>query len=197
MKTNTARCCPGDVAKLVGPSSGDWAVASTIVTLEDGSPLPMWCLGHRRGPAVHTFLMTCGTTELGAPQAHKDDDLDVDGLLINRKCPKVLNDATCAQPKIDMNNKKRQFELAIERRFRTRSFPFRLFTTVLGTCFVDAYYAHNYLNNRDKIDWASACRQQWWCLIHNNWDEIEAGTKDADDLFVGQKQETTEAKRKE
>ena len=44
----------------------------------------------------------------------------------------MLNDATLAQPKIDRGNCRRQYDLAMEKRFRTEAFPFRLFTTILG-----------------------------------------------------------------
>ena len=31
-----------------------------------------------------------------------------------------------------LDNRRRQYDLAVEKRFRTEAFPFRLFTTVLG-----------------------------------------------------------------
>lgn len=152
VKTNTARFCKEELAQTVPEGSGEWATMVTDIQLPDDSVLKMFAVGHRRGPAVHTFISTCGETTLGKPQAHKDDDLDADtGYLIARKCPKILNDATTAQPKIDRANKKRQFELALERRFRTKSFPFRLFCTILGITLTDAYYLHNYLNQTAKI----------------------------------------------
>jgi len=111
---------------------------TTEVELEDGTLMPQMAIAHRRGDEVHTYISSHGITLPGKPQAHKDDDLDFDtGYLIARKCPLVLNHATQAQPRIDMTNKKRQAVLKLEKRFRTDSFPFRLFQTMLGTCIVD------------------------------------------------------------
>ena len=58
----------------------------------------------------------------------------------------MLNDATLAQPKIDRGNCRRQYDLAMEKRFRTEAFPFRLFTTILGMCVTDCYYLDMYHN---------------------------------------------------
>lgn len=184
VKTNTSRFCKEQLAAGVAEGSGEWATVVTDVELEDHTVLKMFAVGHRRGPAIHTFLSTCGESTLGRPQSHKDDDLDADtGFLVLRKCPKILNDATTAQPKIDRHNKKRQFELALERRFRTHSFPFRLFSTILGMAVTDAYYLHNYINQTAKLEWADAMRQAAYAMAMNNLDAIASGDKDDDDLF--------------
>lgn len=184
MKTNTSRFCKEELAIAVGPESGEWATVTTDVLLEDSDTLKMFAVGHRRGPAVHTFISTCGETTLGKPQAHKDDDLDVDTMyVVARKCPKILNDATTAQPKIDRANKKRQFELAFERRFRTQSFPFRLFSSILGITICDAFYLHNYLNQTARLEWSDAVRRAFYAMINNNLDKIDEGTCEADELF--------------
>lgn len=136
---------------------------------------------------VHTFLSTCGLTTVGLPQKHKDDDLDIDTMhVIARKCPKVLNDWTQAQPMIDRGNLYRQFELAMEKRFRTESFPFRLFTTVLGMSFVDTYMFHLYHNRVAKadLDFKTACNRMFYALMHNNLDAIEAGEVDDTNLYT-------------
>lgn len=169
VKTNTSRFCKEELAMEVKPESGEWATVTTEVVLEDNSTLKMFGLGHRRGPAVHTFLSTCGESILGRPQAHKDDDLDADTMyLVARKCPKILNDATTAQPKIDRHNKKRQFELAFERRFKTSSFPFRLFSTILGMTICDAFYLHNYLNQTAKLEWSDAVRRAFYAILRHD-----------------------------
>ena len=185
VKTNTARFPKEELAQLVGPESGDWGVMTTEITLEDSTTLSAYGIGHRRGGAVHTFISIFGKSTLGKPQAHKDDDLDADtGFLIARKCPEILNDATLAQPKIDATNKKRQFELAFERRFRTMSFPFRLFCSLhLGQSVVDAYKGHNYLNATAKLEWNEAMRRAAYAMIHNKLDGIAAGEFEPDDLF--------------
>lgn len=101
-----------------------------------------------------------------------------------RKCPMVLNDATQAQPKIDRTNKKRQFQLAIERRLPTHNFPFRLFSTVFGTSIADTYYMHIYHNKDPKLEWYDAVRRMCMALMYNNIDAIEAGDCPANELFT-------------
>ena len=185
VKTNTARFPKDELTQLVGPESGDWGVMTTELDLEDGTKLPAYGIGHRRGGIVHTFLSTFGKTILGTPQKHKDDDLDADtGFIIARKCPEVLNDATLAQPKIDATNKKRQFLLAFERRFRTQSFPFRAFCSLhLGQSLVDTYYGHNYINKTASVEWNDAMRRAFYAMIFNKLDAIEAGDVEPDDFF--------------
>ena len=106
----------------------------------------IYAIAHRRGGAVHTYLSSHGQSISGKPQAHKDD---VDALGVRarpRPCPKILNDWTAQQPQIDKRNRERQDMLAMEKRFVTHNFPFRLFTTVLGVtfttakCFYDFFY---------------------------------------------------------
>ena len=166
------------------------ALWTTQLTLDDGSVLDAFALAHRRGGEVHTFISTCGTTMLGNPQKHKDDDLDAEtGHILARKCarnsnfltsrdlfrsrdlsyrcPQVLNDATKAQPKIDQNNKKRQYALAMEKRFVTHSFPFRNFIFFLGKCFVDTFNLHMALNKED-IDFKAACKRMFFAMLLNN-----------------------------
>lgn len=141
-------------------------------------------VAHRRGPEVHTYIFACGTTTMGKPQKHKDDDIDADtGYLIARKCPKVLNDYTIAQPKIDRSNKKRQHYLAMEKRFPTHSFPFRVLTVLLGVIITDAFYLHQYLHQRDTVEWRAALRRMFFALMHNKVDEINFGSADASDLY--------------
>lgn len=176
VKTNTARFPKDELAAMTGPNSGDWAVITTEVVLDDGSIMKLMGIGHRRGPEVHTFVSSHGTTLPGNPQKHKDDDLDVlSGQILPRKCPQVLNESTKAQPKIDRGNKKRQFELAMEECFRTESFPFRLLTTVLGICIVDTYYLHNAINVSpfdNTLNWKEAVRRMTYALLHNTMDDF-------------------------
>jgi len=67
---------------------------------------------------------------------------------LGRKCPRILNDWTTAQPNIDKSNRWRQRILAIEERFTTQSFPFRLTTTVIaGMAIASAYTMFQYFVN--------------------------------------------------
>lgn len=184
VKTKTTRF-PREAARAsCGPASGDWSCLTTDVQMEDGTTLKMMAVGHRRGSEVHTFLSTCGLTIAGRPQAHKDDDLDWEtGYVVARKCPSVLNDATQAQPRIDMTNKKRQYALALEKRFRTESFPFPLFCTILGTCITDAFYGWNYLHPERKLEWNEALRRAFFSMMHNTLDQVADGLVDSDIVF--------------
>lgn len=87
----------------------------------------------RRGPEVHT--------DAGKPQAHKDDDFDIDtSFKVSRKCPDVLNGSTLEQPKIDKSNQSPSaIAIAMEKMFVTKRFPSRLFTTVLGMIYIHRF----------------------------------------------------------
>eukprot|EP00965_Chrysotila_dentata_P153353 5069053-Pleurochrysis_carterae.AAC.1 len=61
-----------------------------------------------------------------------------------RPCPRVLDDWTQMQSAIDDANRRRQNILAFEERFVTRTFPFRLLTTVLGMIYMNAFNMHKY-----------------------------------------------------
>ena len=183
VKTNTSRMPMDELKKAVGPDSGDWATFTTELHLGDDTRAPLMAVGHRRGPEVHTFISMHGKTTRGVPQKHKDDDTDLDtGYVIARKCPAVLNDATVAQPKIDRGNRRRQYDLAMEKRFRTEAFPFRLFTTVLGIELTDCYYLDQYFN-KNALKFREACHRMAWAMMHNNIDEIAEGKCAADELY--------------
>ena len=142
VKTKTSRYPTKELQELVGPNAGDWAVMTT--TVAGGKKI--YAIGHRRGGTVHTYISSHGLSVLGKPQAHKEDVAALGVRAQPRPCPKVLNDWTAQQPQIDKRNRERQRMLAMEKRFLTFSFPFRLFTTVLGmtfttaSCFYDFFY---------------------------------------------------------
>ena len=189
VKTNTARFDKEALASHCGAASGDWAVMTTQLKLPDNSKLDVMGVAHRRGPEVHTFISSHGTTLPGNPQKHKDDDLNCLGKLIPRKCPQVLNEWTKLQPKIDIGNKRRQFLLAIERRYRTSSNPFRLFSTMLGIALVDTYELHMYHNvsmshhGTVDLEFKDAIKQMAYAMLHNNLDAIENSEVDPGELF--------------
>ena len=202
VKTKTAGYPTDAIVQLLpNATSGDWAVMTTDVTMPNGDVLKVFAWAHVRGPAVHTFIDTSGTTDLGDPQQHKDDELDVyTGTHVFRKIPKVRrplfpypcrrghmpspeqvgNDVTKAQPVIDRNNKRRQYQLRVERRWRTQAFPFRALTSMMATCFVDTYNAHCYHNKVD-IDFDEACNIMFYALMHNEVDAIAAGDRDEEE----------------
>eukprot|EP00966_Prymnesium_polylepis_P230100 5324272-Prymnesium_polylepis.1 len=71
----------------------------------------------------------------------------------------------------------------MEKRFVTQSFPFRLFTTMLGKCFVDTYDLHVYINKDNELEFKPACRRMFFALLHNNYDEIQNGDCDPNVVF--------------
>ena len=183
VKTNTSRFPAAALRNSVGPHSGDWATFTTEVDLPDFTSMRAMAVAHRRGPEVHTYLSSAGVTTQGAPQKHKDDFLDADTRhAVPRKCPAVLNDATTAQPKIDRGNRRRQYDLAMEKRFRTEAFPFRLFTTILGISITDCYYLDMY-HNKTTYGFREAVQRMAWAMIYNNLDKIDAGLVEPTDLF--------------
>lgn len=76
--------------------------------------VPIYAVSHRRGPNVHKFIATCGTTlPGGAAKAYFADDeeranANLADYEITRKAPRVLNDYTLAQPCLDRHNRYRQ-----------------------------------------------------------------------------------------
>jgi hypothetical protein len=74
------------------------------------------------------------------------DDADY---ILERKCPRVLNDATLAQPVIDRHNRYRQHILAMKKgkRLQTDRFEFRFGTSMQGIIFVDSFFAYRHFNN--------------------------------------------------
>ena len=93
-----------------------------------------------------------------------------------RKCPKVLNLWSQQQPKIDKNNRYRQdIILAIEERFVTKSFPFCMFTTVLGITFANAFEWYGYFFKSDPYDsFIEFMRDLSFDAMHNEFDSKES-----------------------
>lgn len=166
VKTRTSRYPVNKVKELCGTAPGDWSVMST--TLDDG--FKVYAIGHRRGGEVHTFVASCGLTTAGDAQRYRED-LSVYGSAPPRKCPKVLNLWSRQQPKIDKNNRFRQDILAIEERFVTRSFPFRMQTTVLGITLANAFEWFNYfINNKRYASFIDFVRDLAYDAMNNNID---------------------------
>ena len=174
VKTKTSRYPVKKIQELCGPLPGDWCLMSS--ELEDG--FKIYAIGHRRGGEVHTFIASCGLTIPGVPQAYRED-IGVYGTMEPRKCPKVLNLWSQQQPKIDKNNRFRQDILAIEQRFVTKSFPFRVLTSVLGITFANAYEWFNYFIDSkrfcDDDGFLTFMRSLAYDGMHNNFDDEAAG----------------------
>ena len=118
VKTNTSRFCGDALLSSTGAERGAWAVFSSKIrsALDDEDELaPVYAIAHRRGVennTIHKFVATCGLTLQGKPltvTAANDEEVfevgELDGFEISRKCPRVLNDVTAAQPAIDCHNR--------------------------------------------------------------------------------------------
>ena len=153
VKTATRRFCGADLEAATGPESGAWATFTSELKLDGDKTMPIFAVSHRRGESVHKFISTCGTTLRGAAHTatfEDDEDRayvdDCNTYELTRKCPRVLNDYTLAQPCIDRHNRYRQAILAMEKRFITNNFSFRLATTLMGMLFTNTFFAHRYFN---------------------------------------------------
>lgn len=176
LKQMSARFPVAQLEQHCGLESGDWAVMSSRFGSNDW---PVYGVAHRRGGAVHTFICTHGTTKRGRDQRHKDDVCEDGAAAPPRKCPKVLNDWTKCQPHTDKHNCWRQSILAIEERFRTTSFPFRLFTTlIVGCSAVSTFTGHTFHVKNEQLsdptsddDFRESMETLAVDLMTNNWDE--------------------------
>ena len=120
---------------------------------------------------IHTYLAPHSNTKRGRDQAHKDDTGDDGHVNPPRKCPRILNDWTQAQPHIDKSNRWRQRILAIEERFPTTSFPFRLMTTIIGgMSIVSAFTMFCYHVNPDEYDFRSFVETVAYDAMTNTYD---------------------------
>ena len=153
VKSATKRYPVDAITDATSAESGAWATFSSTLQLGGDKTMPIYSVSHRRGEAVHKFVATCGTTLGGGSHwAYFEDEEDrynaeCKDFELTRKCPRVLNDFTLAQPTIDRHNRYRQHLLAMEKRFHTNNFSFRFFTTLLGTVAVNAFFAHRYFNS--------------------------------------------------
>lgn len=153
VKTGTRRFPLELLKEATHEDNGSWAVFTSELQLGGDRTIPVYSVSHRRGQSLHGFVATCGTTLPGkGHNAYFEDDeertmAETVEHEIARKCPRVLNDFTLAQPTIDRHNRYRQHILAMEKRFITNSFTFRFFTTMLGMLAVNAFFAHRYFNN--------------------------------------------------
>eukprot|EP00966_Prymnesium_polylepis_P200192 4639370-Prymnesium_polylepis.1 len=85
---------------------------------------------------------------------------------VARKCPRVLNTFTMAQPTIDRHNRYRQHLLAMEKRFPTNNYSFRFFTTLLGMVVTNASFAYRYFKD-ERAEFTAQLDRLASKLIHN------------------------------
>ena len=185
VKTNTRRFCGDALAEATSEESGAWAVYTTKIRAQLDSEdelVQIYAVSHRRGAqekTIHKFVSTCGTTIPGGSlkvactndeeyATHGDVDYE-----IARKCPKVLNDVTAAQPAIDVHNRYRQHELAMEQRIQTDRFSLRHGVSLHGILFTDAFKAYRYFKD-PTADFKVVMNELAIALINNP--DIQAPT---------------------
>ena len=119
LKTGSALFPRKELSRLVAKEHGSIAVMTASMKLPSGATFPLYAIGQRRGPAVHTFLTTCGSFVSEIPVRFK-----------NLKCmedspwttPSVLNSVTKAQPMVDKFNRSVFDQLGMHDSFVTRCF---------------------------------------------------------------------------
>lgn len=173
VKTATRRFCGAALNEATGPESGAWATYTSELTLGGGKTMPIYSVSHRRGESVHKFVATCGTTLKGSAhlatfedeedRVYASDDTKYE---LTRKCPRILNDWTLAQPCIDRHNRYRQFILGMEKRLITNNFSLRLATTLMGMLFTNAFFAHRHFNS-ELADFKEEMGKLAYRLMHN------------------------------
>ena len=173
VKTNHSGCCINAITKVTPRESGGSAVYETTVKLSNGQKKKVWLVSHRRGGKAHVFVTTCGTTLPGKPRVRKLENGEgglAEGeteIILERKCPKVLNDFTLAQPTIDKFNRYRQHILNMEERVLTKRFCFRHAQFYFAETFVNAFFAHGHLNHK-SVDFFTCMRVLVFGLMHNS-----------------------------
>ena len=121
VKTGTSRFVPkADYSEATPAENGAWATFTTDLKLSGDKTIPIYCVTHRRGESIHAFVSSCGTTLAGnSVLAYFEDEeervqAETVDYELTRKCPRVLNNFTLAQPSIDSHNRYRQHLLAME-----------------------------------------------------------------------------------
>jgi hypothetical protein len=176
VKTNTKGFPVNALEEATGEERGAWAVLETKVTLTNGEERKLYAISHRRGGEVHKFISTCGTTLPGNAHVGTFEDEEEEGVphVLERKCPKVLNDCTLAQPVIDRHNRYRQFILALEKRILTNSFSLRFGTTMHGMVFVNAFFGLRCFS-MPVADFKPEMSKLAYRLMHNSLLVVDAG----------------------
>ena len=173
IKTNTKRSCNEVLVDDTTEERGAWAVRTSVLKLGGDKTMPIFQVSHRRGDHVHKFVGTCGTTLPGTKETvyfeddeHRANENLPTGYEQDRKCCKVLNDFSLAQPCIDRSNRYRQFILGMEKRLVTNRFDFRVGTSLMGMHFTNTFFAHRYFNEPDA-DFKEQMGKLAYRLMHN------------------------------
>ena len=88
-----------------------------------------------------TLICNCDTTIDGTPAQVERQDQFGNATKILFKRPHVVETYNTASGAVDYHNRVRQGDLALEKKWVTAKWEFRLFTTVIGICVTDAFLA--------------------------------------------------------
>ena len=153
--------------EMCGEERGAWFTITSTIDI-NGEDKFIGGVGHRRGGKVHTFVFTAGSTLAGNPLVYTFRDDEAGGpQVMERKCPRVLNDVTKGQPAVDKSNRYRQHYLALEKRFVTNEFPFRFFTYIIGQMATNAFFIEKLVNN-NSAEFKLEMNKLGVALMHND-----------------------------
>ena len=98
-------------------------------------------VAHRKGGGrLNKFVATCFTTEKGTPMSYAMHESGTgEKFVVQWDASKMANRWTEGQPAIDAANRQRQEQLAMEKRFVTKSWEVRFQTTVLSIVAVNVF----------------------------------------------------------
>jgi hypothetical protein len=159
-------------------------------TTSKGVKLLLLAIGYKYNSSkVLCFVATknAGSTMLGDPYRARFAD-DYDNLwsrLVDR--PQIISTYFQKSNAIDKHNQARQFELKLEKHWRTQNAWFRLVTTSIGICVTDAWkgYRHASLHSKkdEELSIYEFADRLAYELIHNNFDGDNSVTKTLSPLF--------------
>ena len=179
IKTNTKRSCNEVLVDDTTEERGAWAVRTSVLKLGGDKTIPIFQVSHRRGDHVHKFVATCGTTLPGTKEIvffeddeHRANENLPTGYEQDRKCCRVLNDYSLAQPCIDRHNRYRQFILGMEKRLVTNRFDLRFGTSFMGIHLTNTFFAHRHFNEPDA-DFKEQMGKLAYRLMHNSFIQEE------------------------
>ena len=147
-------CHAGTPRAFIEEKMKDWPAGSNLALQATVRGVDIVCMGYKYSKKkVLTFLFDkgAGSIKPGEPYVAKwkDQYLNTVSKLVPR--PDVIAKYFKSSNKIDVHNQSRQHDLGLEKAWVTRCGYFRLNTTILGICAVDAWktYRHH-LNHRHR-----------------------------------------------
>ena len=127
---------------------GGWKLLKSTVNPEGEEHEPIYALGWYDRKAKF-IVSSCGSTVPGAPSRRKrhrkeviDNQYETRVFYKEVPRPSMVEEFYSCFSGIDVHDHYRQGSLEMERNWTTRKWYHRIFTTILGICIVDAFYAY-------------------------------------------------------